>query len=182
MKVSVVIPAYNEEKTLPFLLKSLRSQNFPKEEYEVIVVDNNSTDKTAKIAEKLGAKVLPEERQGIPYARDKGVRVAKGEIIVGTNADCVFPSDYLQKIYNKFQRNKELFGLCGSIKMNDAPLPVKFIAEILFSYAHYYSLIFKKTSLCGALNFSFRRDKFLEVNGYDLELPLLKKGVDSDGS
>jgi len=83
--ISVIIPAANEEKTLPFCLASLKKQTFSN--FEVIVIDNNSTDKTAAVAQKFGAKVVSEKKQGIIYARERGFQEAKGEIIARTDAD-----------------------------------------------------------------------------------------------
>ena len=60
--ISVVIPAFNEEKYLPACLEALKKQTF--KNYELIVVDNNSTDKTAQIAKKFGARVVKEKKQG----------------------------------------------------------------------------------------------------------------------
>ncbi len=70
--ISVVIPAYNEENYIEACLKSLRNQktNVP---YEIVVCDNNSTDRTVEIAKKYADKVVYERRQGIGYARNKGV-------------------------------------------------------------------------------------------------------------
>ncbi|MGC8776268.1 MAG: glycosyltransferase, partial [Minisyncoccia bacterium] len=66
-KISVVIPCYNEEKTISKVINSI-----PKEVFEIIVVDNNSNDKTSEIAKKLGAKVVKENKQGYGYTLLKG--------------------------------------------------------------------------------------------------------------
>ena len=71
--ISVVIAAYNEQKRLPACLKSLEQQDFPGK-FEAIVVDNNSTDKTAQIAKNWGAKVVTEKIQGIAPAKTRGAK------------------------------------------------------------------------------------------------------------
>lgn len=182
MKISVVIPAYNEEKNLPFLLKSLQQQHFPKSEFEIIVVDNNSSDATADVAQGFGAKVVYEFRQGITYARDTGVRAAGGKIIVGTDADCILPKHFLSNVYKRFKHDKKLFGLCGSISLPDAPLLVQCMAFFLSCYGTWYSQLLSRTPITWALNFSFRRDAFLKIGGYRLDLPLLERGINTDGS
>lgn len=85
--VSVVIPAYNEERYLAACLTSLQKQTL--KNFETIVVDNNSTDKTAEIARRFGAKVVKELKQGIIPARERGFREAKAEIIARTDADTI---------------------------------------------------------------------------------------------
>jgi glycosyltransferase involved in cell wall biosynthesis len=112
MKISVVIPAYNEESFLPRLLTSLRQQTFSLP-YEVIVVDNNSTDKTAQIAKKFGAKVIHEKKRGYAYACKAGFEAAKGDIIARADADYVQPKDWLEKIYTAFKKDPKLIALGG---------------------------------------------------------------------
>ncbi len=87
-RVSIVIPTKNEEKMLPKLLDSIKSQTY--KDYEVIVADAHSTDDTAKVAEDFGAKVI---EGGMPGpGRNKGAIVAQGEIIAFFDADVQLPS------------------------------------------------------------------------------------------
>jgi len=81
-KVSAVIPAYNEEKTIEAVVKGALSQVD-----EVIVVDDGSTDKTARIAEAAGAKVLKQANAGVLKATERGLREATGDVIVTLDAD-----------------------------------------------------------------------------------------------
>jgi glycosyltransferase involved in cell wall biosynthesis len=78
-RVSVIIPCFNEEAVLANCLEALRAQTSVP--LEVIVVDNNSSDKTALIAKKFGVKVVQEKQQGLIPARNKGFSVAKGDIL-----------------------------------------------------------------------------------------------------
>lgn len=110
--ISVVIPAFNEEKYLSFCLASLQKQTF--KNYEIIVVDNNSTDKTAQIAKKFGAKIVKEKKQGMIPARERGFRQARGELIARTDADSLLPPDWLTKIYHTFQKNPHIVAITGS--------------------------------------------------------------------
>lgn len=101
IKVSVIIPAYNSEKTLKQCLNSVLNQDF--KEYEVIVVNNNSTDKTMEIIkefEKKDKKVryLFEIKRGIGASRNTGERVAKGEIILTTDSDCIAPRNWIKRM------------------------------------------------------------------------------------
>lgn len=100
-KISIVIPAYNSEKTLEQCLDSLINQDF--NDFEIIVVDNNSTDKTKKIIfdfikkDKRVRYVFEKERRR-GAARNTGEKMAKGEIILMTDSDCILPKDWIKKM------------------------------------------------------------------------------------
>jgi len=99
-KISVIIPCYNEEKTIEKVIKSI-----PKEVFEIIVVDNNSTDKTAEIAKKLGARVLKESRQGYGFALKRGFRKAQGDIIVTLDGDGQYPAEKILELVEYLEKN-----------------------------------------------------------------------------
>jgi len=101
MKVSVVIPAYNEEANIARCLDSIHNQT--EKAYEIIVVDNNSSDKTARIAKEHGAKVTFERRRGIIPARNRGFDEANGDVIVRTDADTLVPRNWIAKISHHFE-------------------------------------------------------------------------------
>ncbi len=86
--VSVVIPCYNSEKYLENTLKSVFNQTLPVS--EIIVVDNNSTDKTVEIAKRLGAKVITEKKQGSAAARNAGMKAAENEWIAFLDSDDIW--------------------------------------------------------------------------------------------
>lgn len=101
LRVSFVIPAYNEEDYLKQCLTAIQMQTV--QPYEVIVVDNNSTDKTAEIARSFPfVKLLHEKRQGVVFARDKGFNAARGEIIGRIDVDTILPSDWVQNVQKIF--------------------------------------------------------------------------------
>lgn len=100
-RISAVIPCYNEEAGIAFTLKSI-----PKWVDEVLVVDNNCYDKTAPIAQKLGAKVVRERRQGYGAACRKGMAMAKGEIIVTADADGTYPLADTAKLIDYLLKKK----------------------------------------------------------------------------
>jgi glycosyltransferase involved in cell wall biosynthesis len=92
MKISIVIPTFNEEKYLPTLLDSIKEQSFT--DYEIIIADANSTDKTVKIAKKYKAKVV---KGGLPArGRNNGAKAAKGEFLYFFDADMILPKDFLK--------------------------------------------------------------------------------------
>lgn len=100
MIFSVVVPFYNEEKLIERCLKSLLDQDFNKNEYELIFVDNNSTDRSRQIVKSYSDVILLSESKRSAYsARNKGIRAAKGEIIAFTDGDCEAAKDWLTQIY-----------------------------------------------------------------------------------
>lgn len=124
MKISIVIPALNEEKDLPILLESIRKQDF--DDYEIIVADANSTDRTAGIARKYGAKVVA---GGMPGpGRNNGARVAKGEFLYFFDSDVRLPKDFLKNTYEEMKRNDINLATCRI-----RPLSSKLIDRMLHS-------------------------------------------------
>ncbi|MCB1200554.1 MAG: glycosyltransferase [Leptospiraceae bacterium] len=92
-RISIITPTLNEEKFLPLLLQSIEKQSF--KDYEVIIADAGSTDKTQKIAREYGAKVVP---GGMPGpGRNRGADVATGELLFFFDADVVLPENFLEK-------------------------------------------------------------------------------------
>lgn len=110
MKLSVVIPAYNEEEYLDACLASIFKQSEAAD--EVIVVDNNSTDKTAEIAREHGVRVITEKKQGVVFARNAGFDAAKYEIIARCDADTIVSKNWIKKIKRNFASGK-IDALCG---------------------------------------------------------------------
>ena len=101
VRISIIIPAYNEERYLKRCLDSVARQ--AERPFEVIVIDNNSTDKTARIAEKYPfVRVLRESAQGRVYARNTGFRVARGNVLARIDADAILPVDWTQQLGKYF--------------------------------------------------------------------------------
>ena len=130
MKISVVIPAYNEEKHISLCLQSLMEQEVKPD--EIIVVDNNSKDDTAKIAEAFFVRVVKESEQGIIPTRNRGFNEAKYDIIARTDADTTLPKDWIKRIKNHFEKN-DIDALSGLIYYYDFLLKTTFFAKLFFS-------------------------------------------------
>src|SRR5690349_17720342 len=99
--ISVVIPAYNEEDYIENCLKSLMRQEVMPD--EIIVVNNNSTDRTEEIVKKYPVIVITENKKGTIAPRKRGFGMAKGNIIVRTDGDTGFPTNWVKKIKQDFQ-------------------------------------------------------------------------------
>lgn len=144
MKVSVVIPVYNEEKYIGDCLKHFQKQVEPPD--EIIVVDNNCTDGTVAIARKFGARVIKEPQQGIIPARNRGYDAAQFDIIARCDADCLVPATWIRRIKYNFSK-KNIDALTGPLHYYD--LPVKNLVPVFNTYTSMFSKIIKHHPLHG---------------------------------
>ena len=119
--VSVIVPVYNGQRTIERLLVSLLNLDYPTNEYEVIVVDNKSTDYTCEIVEKYPVTLLHEEEVQSSYAaRNRGISHARGEIIAFTDADCVADAHWLKRLVADWD-DLTIGGFVGNIKGIEPP-------------------------------------------------------------
>ncbi len=99
MDISVIVPFYNEEGYVEQCVQALLSQDYPKERYEVILVDNNSSDRSAEIVRRYpGIKLLSEGLQGDFAARNRGLAAATGKLVAFTDSNCAPEKDWLRGI------------------------------------------------------------------------------------
>ena len=112
MTFSIIVPFLNEEKYIEECIVSLLAQDFPKSEYEIIFIDNGSTDNSVSIVKKFSAvKLLKMERRNVYAARNMGIETAAGHIIAFTDADCVVSGDWLRHIYRGMEDADTLIAL-----------------------------------------------------------------------
>jgi glycosyltransferase involved in cell wall biosynthesis len=168
--LSVVVPAFNEEKFLPKCLESLRNQDF--KDFEIIVVDNNSTDKTAEIAKKFGVILVSEENQGVAFARNKGAKVAKGEILVFTDADTILPKDWLSRISKEFKEDEDLIAFGGSCEFYSGPISAKIASRFLLPIFLFLDKFFSGGWNLMGCNMAIKREAFLKVGGFNINLKI----------
>lgn len=107
LTISIVIPCFNEEKGIAGVIKSI-----PRQVDEIIVVDNNSTDATAQIAKKNGAKVIKETKQGYGAAIKAGLARVKTDLVVAVDGDATYPINQTVAIINFMLKNKADFVSC----------------------------------------------------------------------
>jgi glycosyltransferase involved in cell wall biosynthesis len=156
---SVVIPALNEEEVLPACLESMRGQDFDGT-FEVIVVDNGSTDDTAAVAHRYDAVVVSEPTRGVCHARQAGTDVARGAIVVSTDADTVVPSDWLSRIADVFSRCPEVVATAGPCRFTDAPWWALPYTQALFGWVAVWFRLTGRVCYASATNLAFRRSAF----------------------
>jgi glycosyltransferase involved in cell wall biosynthesis len=132
MKISIVIPAYNEEHYIGPCIQSVQEQH-SEDIFEIIVVDNGSTDETMATAKKFrGVTVLHEPKKGPSHARQRGFIEAKGNYIAFIDADTRVPAEWIDKIKKEFAKDPALVCLSGPFRYYDLPPVQKFFAELLW--------------------------------------------------
>jgi glycosyltransferase involved in cell wall biosynthesis len=118
--ISIIVPTLNEEDNIHFFLSSLKTQ--PSVDFETLVVDGGSKDKTSHIAHQYDAKVVVLPECGEFSSRNVGAKMSKGDFLLFTCADTIFPKNTLQRIVEKFKKSPELIALTGPDYPFDAPL------------------------------------------------------------
>lgn len=164
--ISIVIPAYNEEKNIAKCLQAIKAQDYTGE-IEIIVVDNNSSDNTAAIASQEGATVVLEKQAGVIFAREAGTRVARGQIIVQTDADTYFEVNWLSNIMAAFAKYPEAVAVIGSFKFFDGPWWGKAFSGLLFGITDLVHRLTKRMIYIPGANTAFKKEHW---HGYNTKL------------
>jgi glycosyltransferase involved in cell wall biosynthesis len=164
--ISIVIPALNEEEYLPDCLESLKKQQWAGER-EIIVVDNGSSDGTARVAALGGARVVVCAKRGVAFARQAGAEAARGDIVAQADADTMYPPHWLGRIDNFFASHADAAGLGGRYVYAQsawwAPVERGFrrgLNRVGFLFLRW------PASVSGA-NVAFRRAALVKAGGYD---------------
>jgi len=118
--ISVVVPVYNAESVIGGCIESLLALDYPKNKIEVVIVDNNSSDRTPAIIAQYPVITLSEKKRGAYAARNKGALSAKGDIFASTDADCLVDVNWAKEINQTFQDLKvaAVMGFSGGINQN----------------------------------------------------------------
>ena len=181
-KVSIIIAARNEEKNIPLLLTSLMNQTYPKELFEVIIVDDVSSDRTAEIVLQFKEKwdnihlVNVENREEVispkKNALAQGINASSGDIILCTDADCVVGKFWIESMVSFFKQDTQM--VCGfsRTRINDwnkAALPQKFehFDFLVMMFAAAGAISSKKYFSCTGQNLAYRRKAFESVGGFE---------------
>lgn len=177
LKISLIIPAYNEEKYIWNCLKyALKNKEYF---HEIIVVDNNSTDTTKQVAESYPwVRVFTEVQKWPTFARQRWYRESTGDILAFADADTHMPAGWAKKVHDQFVRDSNLWVLSGPCtfydmsKYNDLyswiypPIFISYITAQLFWW------------VCYGGNFAIRRTVLEKINGFDTSITFY--GDDSD--
>ncbi|HEX7492625.1 MAG TPA: glycosyltransferase [Bacteroidales bacterium] len=165
--ISVVVACYNEQKNLPVLLKSIVSQNYPKDLFEVIIVDDNSNDKTLEIAMEFKGMAnilaISNKGKGKKQALRTGITASKGTLIITTDADCTMEKNWIRTIAAFYEINKADMIIC----------PVR-LASVTGIFGRFQELEFLSlqgitagsacsgnATMCNGANLAFTREVYL---------------------
>ncbi len=171
MTISVIVCAHNEERYLGACLISLAAQTRLPD--EILVINNASTDRTARVAMAIpGVRVIDERTKGLVVARERGRRESRGEILVYVDADCRAPSDWLALIEQPFARDRSLVALSGNYRFYDWDWWGRTLLRAYdFTLGPATHILVKHILRIGVVfyggNFAVRRDALESIGGFD---------------
>jgi len=168
--VTVVLPAFNEISYIAPCLESLTLQDY-EGNIQIIVVDNNSTDSTAKIAKCFGVKVVVEKNKGVAFARQAGFEAAKTEIIISTDADVIVPTNWVSMFVRAFEEHPEAVAVGGYVYLYDSPA-LNFLNKIShkLQVLEYSKYVFSGKKGMSTQNLAVKREAFNKVGGFDTSI------------
>ncbi|MDD5396996.1 MAG: glycosyltransferase family 2 protein [Candidatus Moranbacteria bacterium] len=184
MKLSIVIPAYNEEKYLGKCLKAVFAEiEKTTHEVEVIVVDNASTDKTSDVAKTFPkVKLVYEPKKGLSQARHSGYLASNGDIIANVDSDSTIPPGWIEKVFAEFSKNSRLVALSGPYYYPEMPKLTNFFIHVYYAIGFLGHIINHHFLKVGAMlqggNFILRRTALEKIGGYDTSIDFY--GEDTD--
>lgn len=169
IKYSVIIPAYNAEDTIRDCLNSLINQSINKEEYEIIVVDDGSTDGTGEIVREYPVKYFRQSNHGPASARNHGSRNCQGEILLFTDSDCLPAFNWIEEITNPLQE-LDVVAVKGVYRTRQRSLVARF-AQLEFEERYELLKRAKYIDMVDTYSAAFRKDIFLQMGGFDESFP-----------
>ena len=168
--ISIVMPAYNEEKNILQTLYSL-CHNITDKAVEIIVVNNNSKDKTEQLVKSTGVGCILETRQGITSARNAGLAVAKGTYILNADADSIYPKDWVTEMSKPFYTDPKVamvYGRFAFIPIGSTGRLVYFFYEYAADFMRLVNKNFKDEAVnVYGFNSGFKRVNGLAVDGFN---------------
>ena len=177
-EISVAVCTYNRADVLPKCLESLANQTADTELFEVLIIDNNSTDNTKEIAIEFcekhsNYKYISEEKQGLSHARNRAIDEAKGKYVAYIDDDAIADKNWIEKIFSVIQNNKDIAAFGGKIlPWYNTEKPKWFKDEFaLHSYGDKHLQLSLKNypfGLSGS-NMIFKKDILAKYNGFSAE-------------
>lgn len=177
--ISIIIPAFNEEENILKTLFSLSCSNTEKK-IEVIVINNNSTDRTYYLANAANVICINEPKQGITNARNAGLSIARGKYIINADADTIYPESWVDDMVNPLMMNINIaltYGRFSFIPVNNTPRYLYFIYEHFADLNKFINRKLREEAVnVYGFNSACRRHECLSVNGFDHPI-----GTNEDG-
>ena len=191
--ISVIICTYNREKYIYNVLESLAKGTLNPDGYEIVLIDNNCSDNTAAQIDRFEAawpdvklRRFIETNQGLSFARNRGIKEAKGDLLVYVDDDAFVNSDYLENYLELFQRRKDIDAAGGPIipyyEVGEEPVWMTYhLKRLLTGYLYFGNKekAFPGENYPGGGNAAYRREVFEKVGFYNVELG--RKGGDLGG-
>ncbi len=173
MKISFVVPAYNEQALIARSINAIRDEILRAgqrlgEDAEIIVVNNASTDGTASVAAAIpGVIVVDEPRKGLVQARWAGFEASSGALVANIDADTVIPPGWLTEALRQFERSQTLVGLSGPYVYYGVPRRVNLVVGAYYRMAYgaylFNRFVLNVGSMLQGGNFIVRRDAMLKL-------------------
>lgn len=169
-RVSVVVPALNARATIGACLAALERQTMPRQQYEVMVVDDGSRDGTADLARAQGARVVRlEHTSGPGAARNAGIRAARGALVVFTDSDCEPCEDFLEQLVQPLEDDPVVGATKGTYLTRQRPLVARFV-QLEYEERYRHTRRHRWIDFVDTYAACFRREDLLRVGGFDTRL------------
>jgi glycosyltransferase involved in cell wall biosynthesis len=162
LKLSLIIPVYNEERHIQSCLSAIARQSVAP--FEVIVVNNNCTDRTLEIAESFDfVTVVHESKQGLIHARNKGFNFASGDIIGRIDADSIIDENWVEIVVKTFESDEELYGMTGLAFTDTVPY-INSLKSKIFSKTYFWFVDANyNTVIMWGANMALKKQAWLSV-------------------
>lgn len=169
-KVSVVVPAYNAAQTIVKTIRALLGQDYPKELFDVTVVDDGSTDRTGDVVKECHVRYVRQNNKGPAAARNHGASLANGDIILFTDADCVPNANWIKEMVKPFD-DAEVKAVKGAYRTEQPELMARFCQ---LEFEERFELLKKAPSIDMVDTYSagFRSEIFKAMGGFDTSFPV----------
>jgi glucosyl-dolichyl phosphate glucuronosyltransferase len=182
LKISAVVCTYNREAFLKKALESLGSQTLSHKYFEIVIINNNSTDNTETVCSEfhekhndIPFKYFIETEQGLSFARNRGIKESTAELLTFIDDDAWLDKNFLEVVVNFMEKQKDVASVGGTILLDyedkEPNWQTKYLAS-LFGYFKYSDKTeaFKKTDYPRGSNMTFRKSVFDQVGNFNTEL------------
>lgn len=191
MQFSVVVATHNRLGLVDRVAEAILTQSMPRDRYELVLVDDGSTDGTealgAELAKRPGVRCLRQPNRGVAAARNRGIQEAAGDVVAFTDDDCLVPPDWLERLADGYARHPEVVGVGGRLVAPPDVLRTRAVARLEDHVArHVYGAGDEEViggfdcPAGGTNNMSYRRAALREVGGFDESFPPFVWGEDAD--
>lgn len=169
IEFSVIVPAFNSGRTLPLCLEALERQDLDRGRFEIIVVDDGSTDNTSELVQRFDVRYVFQDNRGPASARNAGVDVASGQIVLFTDADCMPCPDWVEEMVRPFS-DAGIVAVKGRYRTRQTELVARFVQ---MEFEDRYDMLQKHEAIdmIDTYSAAFRKDVFQRMGGFDTRFP-----------